>query len=877
MKPIRLTLSAFGPFAGPTEIDFSAFGENGLFLIAGDTGAGKTTLFDAISFALYGEASGGKERRRSKSFRSDYAAAREETFVRFTFRHREQTWTILRNPEYDRPKLVGEGTTTQHARARMWCEETGREIEGLNEVGDMVHQLLGLTQDQFTQTVMIAQGDFLKILNASSTERKALFQRLFNTTFYARLQTRLQEMNSDCTKEKEQLDQRIRIAMGRIDPEESFPEREVIQKYCTDAMYADVLLESLGRLLEDETQARDRAEKAGAEAEAAVQGLMVSMEQGKNTNRDFDQLEETRKSLAALDAQQGGIAEKTARLAMARRAQGLAADDALALQAEQTAADLLTALTNARTDLAQAEETLPAAREKLAAAQAQLPQADALLAAAERLAGAELELKKLAEGLKKEKKMAGEVDALLLDSRRADEEYTAAKDGYYRSQAGLLAAELQVGRPCPVCGALEHPAPARLTEDAVTREQLEQAENRRRRGEENLKKAHTELELLRAAIDTARARLEEAGVDENETEKTLKTRIGGMRTQAAVYRQAEEQARDDLQQLTLRAETGRALVAETGSRLEEARRQARRLAEVFAARLEEAGFDCREAYLQARLTDRQLNELDRDLRSFGEKKQSLRDREAMLAAQLQGRQRTDLDAIQRQIDEKTAARNAAQQAEKAVARRLSAHEDAVREIAQARSQCRRREEHWAIIRDLYDCSAGKAGRNYRGKITFEAYVQQYYFKQVVAAANKRLTVLTEGQFTLRCKEEASNRVSQSGLDLDVLDRGTGRWRDVSTLSGGESFLASLALALGLSDVVQSQSGAIRMDAMFIDEGFGTLDESALRNALRVLADLAEGKRLVGIISHVSELEERIEKQILVSKSTGGSRVRLVTP
>ena len=197
-----------------------------------------------------------------------------------------------------------------------------------------------------------------------------------------------------------------------------------------------------------------------------------------------------------------------------------------------------------------------------------------------------------------------------------------------------------------------------------------------------------------------------------------------------------------------------------------------------------------------------------------------------------------------------------------------------KEIQTAQRQRKRKEEHWAVVRDLYDCCSGKAGGNRRAKLTFETYVQQYYFKQVVAAANKRLTVLTEGMFTLRCKEEAADRVHQSGLDLDVLDRSTGQWRDVSTLSGGESFLASLALALGLSDVVQGQSGTIRMEAMFIDEGFGTLDENALRNSLRVLGDLADGKRLIGIISHVQDLEEKIDRQIVVSKTLKGSVVAI---
>ena len=209
-----------------------------------------------------------------------------------------------------------------------------------------------------------------------------------------------------------------------------------------------------------------------------------------------------------------------------------------------------------------------------------------------------------------------------------------------------------------------------------------------------------------------------------------------------------------------------------------------------------------------------------------------------------------------------------------LSKKRTLHEDALKAILDARRQQKRRENHWAVVRELYNCCAGITGGAFRGKLTFEAYVQQYYFRQVVAAANKRLTVLTDGMFTLRCRETARDRVHQSGLDLDVLDRGTGQWREVSTLSGGESFLASLALALGLSDVVQSQSGTIRMDAMFIDEGFGTLDENALRASLRVLSDLAGGQRLIGIISHVRDLEERIDKQIIVTKTLKGSAVQI---
>ena len=245
MKPIQLVLSAFGPYVERTVIDFSALGEEGLFLIAGDTGAGKTTIFDAISFALYGEASGGKEKRKSKSFHSDYVSDQTETYVELTFRHRGETWWIRRNLEYQRPakkKKDGmETTTRQAADAQMRNEDTGEEILRMDDVNRRVRELLGLTQDQFTQTVMIAQGDFLKILTASSDDRKKLFRDLFHTNLYVDLQSRLQEKNRACADEQKALEQVILSAEGKIDPEAEFAEREILLSYCGQIQHTDAL------------------------------------------------------------------------------------------------------------------------------------------------------------------------------------------------------------------------------------------------------------------------------------------------------------------------------------------------------------------------------------------------------------------------------------------------------------------------------------------------------------------------------------------------------------------------------------------------------------------------------------------------------------
>ena len=875
MKPMYLTLSAFGPYAGETAVDFTAFGGDGIFLIAGDTGAGKTTLFDAISFALYGEASGGRERRKSKSFRSDYAQPKAETYVELTFRHRDETWRIRRNPEYERPMKNREGTTTQTAGARLTNLDSGEIIEGLTDVNDKIYELLGLTQDQFTQTVMIAQGDFLKILNASSDDRKALFQKLFNTSIFFDLQKKLQEMNSASNREKEELDQRILIAAGRIDPEPDFPGRDSIAQYKTEAKYADLLAECLEQLIESERTARTRAEQERQAAGAQADALIAAIEQGKAVNGDFDALEKAEAAWTRLLDQQSAMDDLADRLDRARKAQSLMADETLILS---NAADLRKQreeLEEASATLASAEKALPAAEAKQKEAEAHAPEADALLADARKLSDCIPVLKELEKQKKKLDQQKKQIAKLLEDSIQADRAYTAAKEGYYRSQAGLLAAELEEGMPCPVCGALSHPQPAQLTAESVTREEMEQADRRHRQAESALHEANTALASIQTATEADRTRLREMNIAEDETEKHLEQRIQSMETRAGQYRNAIEESRKACADLTIRLAKSRTTAEQGQKRLASLLETADQLARQFREHLTAAGFEDERAYQLAKLPEKDAKSAEKQLKDYGEQKKSLTDQITGLRGKLAGKERIGLSDLACRQQEWKAKKVAAETAGNALMKKLTLHDDALKEIREARRQQKRKEEHWAVIRDLYTCCAGITGGKFRGKLSFEAYVQQYYFKQVVAAANKRLTVLTDGLFTLRCKEEARDRVRQSGLDLDVLDRGTGQWRDVSTLSGGESFLASLALALGLSDIVQAQSGAIRMDAMFIDEGFGALDDNALRNSLQVLSDLADGKRLIGIISHVHELEERIEKQIVVSKTLKGSKIDLL--
>lgn len=878
MKPIQLVLSAFGPYVERTVIDFSALGEEGLFLIAGDTGAGKTTIFDAISFALYGEASGGKEKRKSKSFHSDYVSDQTETYVELTFRHRGETWWIRRNLEYQRPakkKKDGmETTTRQAADAQMRNEDTGEEILRMDDVNRRVRELLGLTQDQFTQTVMIAQGDFLKILTASSDDRKKLFRDLFHTNLYVDLQSRLQEKNRACADEQKSLEQVILSAEGKIDPEAEFAEREILLSYCGQIQHTDALCALLARLIEQEKAAQEQARAQKKEAADQIGALIAAVTEGERVNRDFADWESKRARLAALTAGQGEIDAQRAALAAARRAQQLETDEALMRRTRRDMDAQRAALSEAQAALEQAEKALPEAETRMKEAESRGGEIHALLAQAKQMEDCLPvlgEVERLKAALDTQKR---ELQRLTEDSSRAQAAYTAAQNSYYLSQAGLLARELKAGQPCPVCGSTAHPCPAQITPETVTRQALEQAAKRREAAEKAQSDAATRLAANRAALDEREDRLRALKIEADETRQRLAARIDAAH-QAAADRQREiDEARSAYQTLDKRKTAAQSAVDAAQKQLAALEKDLRAQTEAFEQKRAAHGFEDEASYRLAKRTNVEIERLDREIRNYDEQKRTLAAQSRELEDKLSGRQRTDLAALQNRRAAALDRQAKAENAEKAMVRKLTLHESAEREIRQANAAIQKKRGKWQIIQELYTCCAGIAAGNPRAKLTFEAYVQQYYFRFVVAAANKRLTRLTDGMFTLRVMREAANRVSQSGLDLEVLDRSTGQARDVSTLSGGESFLASLALALGLSDAVQSQSGQIRMDAMFIDEGFGSLDENALRSSIDVLLELADGKRLIGIISHVQELEERIDKQIVVTKTPNGSTVRM---
>ena len=469
MKPLSLTMSAFGPYAGVTQLDFGKLGSEGVFLITGDTGTGKTTIFDAISFALYGEASGGAERRAARSFRSDYAAAEAETYVEFFFEHRGREYRIKRAPEYERRKLRGEGTTKQAAYAEFECAETGELITRIDAVNARVGELTGLSRSQFAQTVMIAQGDFLKILNAKSEDRKRLFQKLFDTEVFAGIQQRLKDMNGECAQAVERINALSEAELARLKDDMDFARAKELRELRTDVRRMD----KLPGLLEERLRARrerlDAAMAAAAQGEQRAALLSAQLAEARHTNRELDERDKLARELETMNASGEATAAQEEKLTHARCAARLAGAEALLKKWTAESAENAAQLSAAEQALKKGEAAQEEWAARRAAAEKELEGAEALKDGLRRMAEAIPLLMNAAAGAAALEAQREAAKLCLEESRRRDAEYTAVKERFYASQAGLLAAQLKEGQPCPVCGSTEHPAPACPASEPATK------------------------------------------------------------------------------------------------------------------------------------------------------------------------------------------------------------------------------------------------------------------------------------------------------------------------------------------------------------------------------------------------------------------------
>ena len=920
MRPLTLTLSAFGPYAGQITLALEQLGKNGLYLIRGDTGAGKTSIFDAIAFALYGEASG--DQREAAMFRSQYAAPDTPTFVELTFESAGKTYRVRRVPEYTRPAKRGGGVTLQRAEAELTMPD-GRVVTRVKEVGQAVREIVGVDREQFAQIAMIAQGDFLKLLVASTEERMRIFRQIFHTGRYQKLQAALKDQLAALSRARDKLRDGLMQAVGSA----RYPADSALGQRLADAQAGRLLLQETAALL-DEIVRQDSAEQeAGRRAlerldkqigqasrtlgqarELAAARIQLRDAQAKRQaiQQEMEKAGAARAALAARKPEREALAQQAAALAEEVRRHEACSRLDQALEAAQkrytAGCAAQAACAKQLTDLADQQAAARAGQERLAdsaiRAEKQRAEHAALLEEQRAFNGLSRDLDAVAASARQYARVQKDYLAAAQSAEAAQGRYQQMNRAFLDEQAGILALGLQDGAPCPVCGACSHPRPAQVTLGAPREADLEQAKQQAAAAQAEAGRLSAEAGQLRGALEARRAGLQQrtrellGDVPCEEMAEQIAAAGAALRDRLAACKSALDRAQQDMRQLdqfghTLRtleqavqqAQARQAAAQQAIARAEQDTQHLARQKQELADGLrypDQAA--ARRAAQQTKDTiqdlDRRTEQADQAYQACKSQADALEGTIAALAGQLEHAPEIDMETIQAELEACNARRRALEDGQTARAARLDRNQDALRALETHGAALAEAEQKWGWVKSLADTAGGQlVGRE---KIMLETYVQMTYFDRILARANTRLMVMSRGQYELKRRAQAENNRRQSGLELDVVDHYNGSVRSVKTLSGGESFQAALSLALGLSDEVQSAAGGVQLDVMFVDEGFGSLDEEALEQAVRALSDLSGGNRLIGIISHVEALARRIDRQIVVTKhGTAGSDAVIV--
>lgn len=966
MKPLKLVMSAFGSYGGREVVDFEHI-HQGIFLITGDTGAGKTTIFDAITYALYDKTSGGS--RDGNMMRSQYAADDTETYVEFTFLYRDEIYRVRRNPEYMRPgkRRNADGSprmVRELSKVELIMPDGSVFMGKKRETDQKIAEIIGLDADQFRQVAMIAQGDFLKLLHAESRERKIIFSKIFHTKIYWRIQELLKakakelyiqledsrklcqrEIDSvECTEgsayEAEWLDciQNAEFSLEKVVgllaeiAEEGRGKRDGIDKMRKELTAKKELLEELLRSEESVHSSKEKLDRNQAEQEnlarwlAEQEELLVRLEREQSKAEEalheqeppltanITRLEDSLKKYEQLEQKQTECKEQQKILSRIQQELGKAEKE---IQRERKQQELL------KTSLKASEDV-----------QVQRLEAQNRLGQMEERQKAVKELQRQMRGLRESEAAKEQARAAYeksqQEARAAADAYDNCYQQFFAEQAGILAGQLEEGIPCPVCGSCQHPCKAALSEHAPTQEEVEQTKRRREHAEKSREQAYLIFQRMKQTQETQREAAETSGIqllglknfrtDERGTlrvekelenvenqlikaadkvekihQKILKrekqqAELENLHTEVKKQEELARNLEQEQQQAALAAGTLEREILLIKNELpcaggKEARKELSRQQKTLEAYRKAAQSAVQKYQKQAKARSQRIGEQKAlesqqvQLKKELEKARSGRDKQVRLYWKAMGKEeaageepddfssdifRTDLQELRRQSLslEKTYMQ---------IYTRNQKNEEALSRLEQYRQKQEDMRKNYTLYSDLSRTANGNLSGSI--KMDFETYVQRQYFKQIISAANKRLVLMNNQQFILQCREmERLGTQGQVGLDLDVYHLVNDSARDVKTLSGGESFMAALAMALGLADIIQNEAGAIRLDTMFVDEGFGSLDDESRAQAIQVLLELASDSRVVGIISHVNELKEQIDRKLLVTKNDKGSAV-----
>lgn len=828
MRPLYLTLSGFGPYPGEERVDFTRFGGNGVFLITGPTGSGKTTIFDGITYALFGLTS--TQIREKSSLRSDFSENEKETYIELVFQHKDKEYTIRRSPRYERLKKRGTGVTVSNETALL-LEEGKRPLETVSEVNSRVEEILGFNYKQFKQLGMLAQGEFMELLLASSRDRVEIFRDLFQTGDYEELSKRLGERARGLRGRLYDLDSRIDEVIGQAGVEKS-PDR-LPEELVADigVLYEQTKKEKkeIEEALREEKKQKKALEEKGAEYFKLSKELLKEQEKNKKRQMDWQTQEKKAEETKTLFA-------------------GWQEDNKVRRELEKEAFAGLT----------EEKQKLLFEKKENQGWERQLLQADTALKEKKREKEAVKELlKKLSDFSKASKAQKTRMDSYEKQKEREEKARSLyqEKEELYRSAAiGLAARFLEEGKPCPVCGSLTHPDKARVSEAVPDQKEVDEYKRLAERERELLDAVFAEtreaLGALKRQEADIKAECEKAGIlneaDGQEKYRVLQTEEEACVLSLAEWKKREKEAKGVEKKLEAVEKQLEALKKKEEKSREKEEKESLKLRErlskeeIKAASLKtvfEEGAKA-EGVLQEKL-ENAVKKLSLDI--------------TLLEAEIKA-----ADQLIRELEGKRDA------AVTGIGQLKTAWDTLKTRLAERKEL----EKEYGIWQDLDNVTKG---RN-KDRLVFEQYVLAVYFEEVLKAANVRLSEMTNGRFELRKIRRVEDARTTNSLDIEIFDHYTGKCRSVKSLSGGESFKAALCLALGMADMIEASIGGIRIDTLFIDEGFGSLDEESLDQALKSLLSLTGQKHFIGIISHVNELKERIDQQIVIEKGRSGSRI-----
>ena len=1036
MRPIKLTISAFGPYASKQVIDFEELKGRNIFVISGKTGAGKTTIFDAISYALYGEASG--ESRETDSLRSHFADDNTETYVELEFELRGEKYTVNRVPKQKKKKARGEGYTEKSADATLTLPD-GKVITKVKNVTDKIIEILGITREQFKQIVMLAQGEFKKLLLADSVEREGIFRKIFNTYDFEKIQAELKDKAANLSKNRTKSKHEMEINLKNIKGEHDI----VIDEYVDFPLVIEKLKDLLERdnniykTLNEEGKEVDNKLQVKNQEKAIIETNNNLLKEKEIITKALEELlskedEYKNKEKTIIDGKnakevkyiEDKLIETTKKLTKREEDYNLSLKNIDSLKLEQEEAN----------KLLQIEESKECDREKLSVEINNLNKLEEKIIELDSLNNKVMHLKQSAENSKlqiinnkketeelkksKEEKELQLKDIATLETKKVElesdikaknktldevrelfkvirsfqntyiehnnkakeykefeveykkvkENYEKMDDLYKKEQAGILASKLQENEPCPVCGSTKHPNKATIKENLKipTKDELKVAkENLDKLEKENLEKinnlttlnsnkttyleqVNNHLSMLSATLnidktfnsETAKVvknlgtelksvidklkdellkvidkislkekiekelnlitttinereqsliKLEESEknytteltqnitkideykkeIPENITDlKTLNNLIEVKTKELNISKEKLAKLRLENENLAKKLEGENSTSKEINKSIEELKLEIANNKANFNEAIKEQGFDNIQTYEDAKLQISMVESLEKEVENYNSELKLTKAKQEDIINKTKDIVFMDITTIDEEIKSIQENKKELEGKLRDLHSIIDNNKTVLKNVENLNIEFKEIEEEYKVVGELADLANGKKAPY----ISFERYILASYFEDIIEAANIRLEKMTGDRFSLIRKTSKSKGAGQKGLELEIYDNYTDSSRDVSSLSGGESFKASLSLALGLSDIVQSNAGGVSLDTMFVDEGFGTLDPQSLDNAIDSLLELQRGGRLVGIISHVEELKDRIDAKLEVTSTSKGSKV-----